>query len=195
MSTVKRNTFSDRFSVLARLNEVVFHIDDMANLWKIKDRNTLHTTLKRYTQKGLLFRIYRGFYSIKPPNQIDSLFLGTKALHQYSYVSTETVLAKAGIIMQNASYMTLISPVSKKFSINNYSYRSRKLSDRFLFNNTGINIINNVLTASTERATADILYFNPKFYFDAPKLINWKIVRKIQKEIGYPLTQKNYDLA
>jgi hypothetical protein len=97
--------------------------------------------------------------------------------------------------MQKTSYITLISPVSKKFSINNYSYRSRKLSDRFLFNNTGINEINNVLTADTERAAADILYFNPKFYFDAPKLINWKRVRKIQKEVGYPLTPNYYDLA
>jgi len=36
-----------------------------------------------------------------------------------------------------------------------------------------------------ERAVADILYFNPKFYFDSPNLINWTKVEEIKKKVGY----------
>ena len=187
MSTDYNNTTSGRFALLARLNEILFHTQDLSNLWKIKQKNTLYTTLKRYAQKGLLFRVYKGLYSIKPFNEINFFLLGIKALHQFSYVSTETVLAQTGIIQQDIRYVTLLSSVSKKFSIQKYNYRSRKLADKFLFNNTGIKDTDGVPTASIERAIADILYFNPRFYFDAKKDIDWKKVKEIQKEIGYPL--------
>jgi predicted transcriptional regulator of viral defense system len=185
MSTEYSNATSNRFALLARLNETIFHTQDLATLWKIKEKNTLYTTLKRYTRKGLLFRIYKGFYSIKPFDKVDPNLLGIEALHQFAYVSTETVLAQAGIIQQNLNYITLVSSVSKKFSIQKINYRSRKMSDKFLFNDIGINNTAGFLIADVERAVADILYFNPHFYFDSKKNINWKKVKEIRKEIGY----------
>lgn len=187
MSTGKTNTVQDRFAKLARLGEQVFHIQDLANLWNINNKNTLYTTLKRYTQAGLLFRIYRGLYSIKPVEKIDPYLLGVKVLHKFAYVSTETVLSDAGIILQNIKYITIISSESRKFSIGNINYRSRQLDDKFLFQKNGINMKNGVNTASIERAVADILYFQPNFYFDNPKQIDWNKVKKIQKEMGYKL--------
>lgn len=65
MSTGYKNTTNYRFARLAQTGEVLFHTSDLANLWQIRNKNTLHTTIKRYTQKGLFFRIYRGFYSLK----------------------------------------------------------------------------------------------------------------------------------
>jgi hypothetical protein len=44
--------------------------------------------------------------------------------------------------------------------------------------------------ALPERAVADLLYYNPKAYFDAP--LNWKKIQRIQKKIGYPLTPQHY---
>jgi predicted transcriptional regulator of viral defense system len=121
MSTDYNNTTSGRFALLARLDEPLFHTQDLANLWKIKEKNTLYTTLKRYTQNGFLFRIYKGLYSIRPIDKIDPNLLGIEALHQFAYVSTETVLAQAGIIQQNLNYITLVSSVSKKFSIQKFN--------------------------------------------------------------------------
>ncbi len=39
--------------------------------------------------------------------------------------------------------------------------------------------------ATVERAVADLLYFNPKYYFDGNSRIDWKKVKEIQGIIGY----------
>jgi hypothetical protein len=41
------------------------------------------------------------------------------------------------------------------------------------------------MMANIERAVADLLYFNSNYYFDNKKRIDWKKVKKIQKEVGY----------
>ena len=73
----------------------------------------------------------------------------------------------------------------KKFSVVNHSYLVRRLKDTYLYNDRGIDIINGVMMAGVERAVADLLYFNPEFYFDNEKKIDWKKVKQIQKEVGY----------
>jgi predicted transcriptional regulator of viral defense system len=119
MSTVKQNTALARFAQIASLKEQVFHINDLANPWEIKNKNTLHITVSRYVKQGLLFRIYRGFYSLIPPEKIDKNLLGIKAIHGYAYLSCETVLVNAGIIQQDIQYTTFISSQSNRFSIAN----------------------------------------------------------------------------
>ncbi|MCD6270293.1 hypothetical protein J7J23_00755 [bacterium] len=187
MSTGYDNITNNRFAQLARMNEVIFHISDLANLWQIQNKNTLYTTLKRYVQKGLLFRIYRGFYSLKKIEQIEPALLGIKALNRFAYLSTETVLVKAGIISQVSHRITLVSSVSKRFSIGGNFYLVRKLDDRFLFNPIGLRIEGGFYQAAVERAAADLLYFNPHYFFDARQLLDWEKVKKIQEELGYPI--------
>jgi predicted transcriptional regulator of viral defense system len=183
----------NRFAELARLGEVVFHTGDLANLWQISSKNTLYTTIKRYVERGLLFRIHKGYYAIKDPKNIDPLLLGVKAIHGNVYVSTETILAEEGVIQQNIPAITLVSNQSKRFSVVGNAYYSRQLADSFLYQSKGIiTLANGVRKASKERAIADLLYFNPHAYFDAEKLINWKKVRSLQKDIGYPLTPQRY---
>lgn len=184
----------NRFAELARLGELVFHTDDLANLWGITNKNTLYTAIKRYTQQGLLFRIHKGFYAIKPSAMIDPLLLGVKALHDYAYVSAETILREHGVIQQELPYITLISNQTKRFTINGRAYYARKLPDQFLYQSTGISsTADGVRNATPERAVADLLYFNKHAYFDTPKRVDWKRVRELQKDIGYPLTPQRDD--
>ncbi len=192
MSTEKYN---NRFAELAKIGETIFHSRDLANLWHITDPNTLYTTLKRYAQKKLIFKIYKGFYSLKPLSELDPLLLGVKALHQYCYISTETVLESAGLINQATNKISLVSAISKKFLIHNHHYYCRKLDEKFLFNPAGITEKGGIKIASPERAVADMLYFNPQATFDAEKLIDWNKVRVIQQALGYPLTPKRYVTA
>ncbi len=191
MSTVNQTSAQQRFQLIAQLNEKVFHIDDLARLWQITSKNTLRITIHRYIKKGWLFRIYRGFYSIVPVNKLDPFFLGVKALHQFAYVSTESVLSEAGVIMQIPSSITLISAESRQYTIGNYEYRSRKLQDQFLFNSVGIKDTQEFKKAGIERAVADLLYYNSKFHFDNYSLIDWQKVKEMQEIIGYSKT--NYD--
>ncbi len=182
-----------RIAILAQKSETVFHIKDLANLWDIRDQKTLRMTVKRYADSALIFRIYRGFYSTLPLEKLDPEWVGFKALHTYCYLSTETVLFKAGTISQKPNYITFVSGHSKKFAIGGMDFSSRKLQDLFLYNSEGISQKNGFRTASVERAIADMLYFNPLCPFD--KKIDWKAIKNIQKKIGYPLTTDRYDIT
>ena len=188
MSTEKTNITANRFALLARMNETIFHTGDLYNLWGFKNTNNLYTTLKRYVKAGLLYRVYNGLYSIHPVTELDPYLLGIKALHKYSYVSVESVLADEGIMLQSLNYITLISSISKRFLINDNHYYSRRLHDRYLHNNAGIIEKNGLRIATVERAVADLLYYNPGAYFDGDALIPWDKVNALQQVIGYKIT-------
>ncbi|MDP3956342.1 MAG: hypothetical protein Q8Q18_03820 [bacterium] len=193
MSTEKYNvdTSTDaRFAILARMGEVVFHARDTATLWGITNVNTLYITLSRYVRAGLLFRLHNGLYSIKPIDELDPLLVGTKVLHGNCYVSTETVLVKAGVIQQHVAYTTLVGTVSRRFVLGGHRFRCRRLSNAYLYNEVGIMHRGDVRIASTTRAVADMLYFDPHYHFDASAYIDWDLVRKMQGELGYPLTNR-----
>jgi len=193
MSTLKNNITARRIALLAKTGEKVFHTNDLANLWNIQNENTLRITLKRYVENGLIYRIYKGFYSILPINEIDPILMGTKAIHQFCYLSTETVLYREGYIFQNIDYLTFIGSKSLRFTIGKNKFISRQLDEKYLYNTEGISSNNSIKTAILERAVCDMLYFNPNYHFD--RSIDWKKIRSMQKKIGYPLTPHRYDTA
>jgi predicted transcriptional regulator of viral defense system len=175
-----------RINELIKLERKIYHSNDLAILWHITNKNTLYTTIKRYVQKGVLVSIYKGLYSTLPLSQLDPLDLGKAIIHRYTYLSTESVLAQAGVIAQPTYVYTFVSSLPKKVSVENWSYLFRQLKPEFLYNPIGISDQNGVLVASAERAAADLLYFNPRYHFDVPESIDRKQVEFIQKEIGYP---------
>ncbi len=177
-------------ATLLKQTEVLFHTQDLAILWGITNRNTLHMTISRYLNKGILYGIQRGLYSTILPETIPPTLLAHRALHRYSYISCETVLFTQGIISQKPQAITMMSSVSKQINVCNIQVRIHRLHDRFLYHPAGMmNATSEVPTASTERAIADILYINPFFHFDAP--IDWKKIKELQHTIGYPLTQRS----
>lgn len=173
---------------LINSNQRVFHTQDLSLLWQMSG-NTLYTTIKRYCAKGVINRVYKGMYIIGKLEDIDSFLLGIKVLNRYAYISTETILENNGIINQKIPYITLISSVSRKFKIGKHSYVCRQLNDQYLFQAADIKEKDGVKYAGISRAVADLLYFNPKYYFDNQKLINWVKVNKIKKEVGYANTK------
>lgn len=189
-----RESSGERFARLAAMGEQIFHADDLANLWNIRNASTLHMTLSRYVSQGLLFRIQNGLYSIKSPTQLHPHLIGLKALHGPAYISCETVLFDAGVINQPPQAIAIVSGVSRRFTLAGNDYRSRKLADSFLFNNAGIVVKHGIRIANVSRAVADTLYFNSKKHFDVPSVIQWDAVRDIMNAAGYPLVlMKRYD--
>ena len=175
--------FDDRFAKIAAMGQIIFHAKDLANLWRIGNENTLYATLSRYVKKGLLFRAHKGLYAIKPIDHIDPIMLGIKALRRFAYVSAETALAHYGIIQQETREITLVSDISKRFTIGPHHYRCRKLNDQYLHNTMGIIVKNGYKIATVPRAVADLLYFNKNAHFDAKNVIDWKQVKIIQKQV------------
>ncbi|HEX7432751.1 MAG TPA: hypothetical protein VF326_03785 [Anaerolineaceae bacterium] len=168
------------------MDRKIYHSNDLALLWDITNKNTLYTTIKRYVQKGVLVPIYKGLYSTVPLTQLDPLELGKSIIHRYTYLSMESVLAQAGIIAQTTYMVTFVSDLPKKVIVGSMSFLFRQLKAEYLNNPTGVTNQNGVFVATPERAVADMLYFNSKYHFDVPESIDFKKVKSIQKEVGYP---------
>lgn len=174
-----------RINKLSRLDRKLYHSGDLAVLWGIFNKNTLYTAIKRYAKNGVLFPIYKGLYSTVPIDEMDPLELGAAIAHKYTYLSTESVLAKAGVIYQIVHKHTFISDFSREITAGGSIFIYRKIKDDFLLNPSGITNQNGVFVASTERAAADLLYLNPNYHFDNPDNIDWEKMDNIKKEVGY----------
>ncbi len=179
-------TKDEKIKKLLQDSRKLYHTQDLAILWDIGNSNTLYTTIKRYIKRGLLNKIYKGFYSSVSLNEIDPILLGLTGLHCYGYLSTESVLVKEGLIFQDVRYITLVSETSRRFEIAGHKFLVRQMKDSYLYNETGITMNDKgIKVASIERAVADMLYFNPSYHFDAKNIIDWKKVKEIQSKIGY----------
>ena len=175
-----------RINELLKLDRKLYHTNDLALLWNIANKNTLYTAIKRYVQKGVLLPVFKGLYATVPIPQLDPQELGISIIHRYAYLSTESVLAQAGVITQMTYAYTFVSSQSKRVSLGATLYLFRQLSDQYLYNPSGISYRNGVFAATPERAAADMLYFNPKYHFDMPEALDFEKVKSIQKEVGYP---------
>ncbi|OGY86288.1 MAG: hypothetical protein A2233_02805 [Candidatus Kerfeldbacteria bacterium RIFOXYA2_FULL_38_24] len=188
---------NNRIAQLLSQKQLILHTQDLAAIWNISNKNTLHQTASRLISLKYLYPIYKSLYStrsLSKTNNLDELWaLGVSAVHNYAYISCETVLYQQGFINTPPQYISIISHCSKNFRIAENFYKTRQLKDQFLFSPTGIYQNDRkfgVNVADVTRAIADMLYFNPRFHFD--KKIDWLLVKKVQKKIGYPLTKKRY---
>jgi hypothetical protein len=175
-----------RISELIKLDRKIYHTNDLSLLWDVTNRNTLYTAIKRYVEKGVLIRVYKGLYSTVPLSQLDPLELGKAIIHRYTYLSTESVLAQAGVIYQSVYRYTFVSDQPKQVTVDAMSFLFRQLKPDYLYNPSGIIKVQGVFVATPERAAADMLYFNPRYHFDVPESLDFQEIGLLQKEIGYP---------
>lgn len=158
-----------RLDTLIKSDRKLFHTQDLALLWEVSDRNTLYTTIKRYVAKGILITVHKGLYSTIEISKLDPVELAVAMIHDYAYVSCETILARNGIITQEINALTLVSTKSAKFKAGNISVLVRKMADTLLYNPNGIVRVETVFEATVERAMADMRYYVPKYHFDNPR--------------------------
>ena len=158
-----------KLNLLLKSNQKLFHTQDLALLWEINNRNTLYTVIKRMVKRGVLTSLIKGLYSTIPVDEIDKFQLGGALIHRFCYVSCETVLEKEGVINQKVYPITFVSSVSQKIEFGGREYIYRKLKPEILFDPKGVGKKDGYFMATRERATSDMLYFNPKYYFDNQK--------------------------
>ncbi|MBU0576812.1 hypothetical protein KJ707_03220 [Patescibacteria group bacterium] len=178
-----RNTYKQK--ILLEQNKHIFSSTDLAVLWEIENKNTLWTTLKRYTQNQVLYRLHKGLYSTLPINKLNPLEVGCALSGPSAYVSAETVLQNQGIIMQNINKITLFGPKQKKFSLGRDEYWCRYLNFKYLLNRAGIIERETYSIATPARAVADLLHLNPIYYFDNQLAVAKLNTKQIQQKLGY----------
>lgn len=175
---------------ILRTEGTVFTTQELAVLFGLK-RQYLKVVLNRLVVRNDLVRIVRGLYAVKG-KEVDFLELASK-LKYPSYVSMETILAKNGIIFQDYSQTVFsVSNNSLKKNVWERKFEYRKIKDSILKNPLGIENKNRYMTASSERAICDCLYFCPGYYFDNLSKINldklWLVAsiygnKRLEKEV------------
>lgn len=161
---------------LIRAKNTVFTTKEIALLWGESDVNFVRKKIDRYLKFKKLYSIRRGVY-IKD-NNYDKYELATK-IFTPSYVSFETVLAKAGVIFQFYSQIFTASYLSRELIIDGQAYVFKRIKNSILLNKAGIQNEETYFIASPERAFLDVIYLNKEYYFDNLSNLNWEKVLEI----------------
>lgn len=154
----------------------VFTAKDIALIWKETNLDTLKARINYYVKTGKLYSMRRGIYA-KDKNY-DKLELATKVFTP-SYVSFETVLARAGVTFQYYSQIFVASYLTREIVIDNQTYSYKKIKDAILTNYAGIESKENYSIASPERAFLDIVYLYKDYHFDNLAPLDWGKVYEI----------------
>jgi hypothetical protein len=169
----QKGEYSD---ILLRSPRTIFSTKDVALLWGEEREDTVSIRLNRYVRSGKLIRVRRGLYA-KDKNY-DKFELATK-IYIPSYISFETVLAKAGVIFQFYGQIFVASYVTREVKVNDQAYAYKRIRDSILTNHTGVEAKNNYHIASPERAFLDVVYSNKDYHFDNLSPLNWERVFEI----------------
>ena len=162
--------------VLLRSSRTVFSTKDVALLWGEEREDTVSARLNKYVKSGKLIRVRRGLYA-KDKNY-DKFELATK-IYTPSYISFETVLAKAGIVFQFYGQIFVASYVTREVKVDDQTYAYKRIRDSILTNHAGIKAKNDYHIASPERAFLDVVYSNKDYHFDNLSPLNWERVFEI----------------
>lgn len=162
----------NKFNILEIYNssQTVFTFKDLALLWQSNSLPDVKARVNYYVRKGDLFAPRKGFYC--RDKNYNKLELANK-LYKPSYISLDTILFKNGIIFQYSEVITAVSYLKREIISEDYKLQYYKIKDSVLCDPLGIEVRDNVYTASTERALLDALYLNQQRYFDNLRPINW----------------------
>ena len=144
--------------ILYRDPRTVFTIEDIAVLTGESQIERLRNRLHYYISKGDLCNPRRGIYAKIPylPEELACV------VYARSYVSLEFVLAPMGIVIHDASIITMAGYLNRKVQIDGRFVHYRFFKRDILMNSAGIEQKGpNLRIASPERAFMDLLYFRP----------------------------------
>lgn len=163
-------------SDILRSSNTVFTFKDISIIWGVTNRPSAIAGVNYYVKTGGLHRIRRGIYA-KDKNY-DRFELATK-IYTPSYISFETVLAKAGIIFQYYGQIFAASYLTREITADRETYIYKKIKNAILTNGAGIEHKGNYSIASPERAFLDTIYLYKDYHFDNYKSLHWEKVFEI----------------
>lgn len=171
----------DYIKILLRSKKTVFSVKDIALLWGDPGTNAARSRLKYYVQNGDLHRIRQGLYA--KDRDYDRLELATR-IFTPSYVSFETVLAKAGVTFQFYSRILVASYLTREIVCDGQTYQFRKIKDVILTNPAGVENAGERSMATPERAFLDTMYVHSDYHFDNLTPLDWKKVFELLPQYG-----------
>ena len=172
----KKPKKGEYLDILLRSPKTIFSTKDAALLWSEERGSTVSARLNKYVKAGKLIGVRRGLYA-KDKNY-EKFELATK-IYTPSYISFETVLAKAGVVFQFYSQVFVASYITREVVVDGQTYSYKRIRDSILTNRIGIEAKYNYYIASPERAFLDIVYASKGYHFDNLSPLDWVKVFEI----------------
>ncbi len=171
-----RPTKGEYIEILLRSPKTIFSVKDIVLLWGQTASVAVRVRLSQYVKNKKLIRIHRGIYA--KDNNYDRSELATR-VYTPSYISFETVLTRSGINFQYYGNIFVASYVTREIEIDKQKISFIKIKDYVLSNTIGITHINDVATATKERAFLDRIYVSKDYHFDYLDILDWDKVFEI----------------
>lgn len=165
-----------KYEILLKSGLTVFSINDLMTLWTASSRRAVLESVKGYLKRGKLFRIYQGIYSLS--TDYDQLELPQK-IFPPCYISYYSALAWHGIIFQYYSDIHLFASNAKVVQLGKQRFVFHQVKPVVLFNQLGVESVDNYLMASRERAICDSLYLSSNLAFDNLNGVDWSKLKEI----------------
>jgi hypothetical protein len=164
---------------LLRSGHTLFTIDDIALYWKQGNRDQVIESARAYANRGKLWRITQGIYSLT--SKYDPAQLAAK-LNSPSYITGWYVLARSGVVFQYyGEGVTSFALRGRRFLIDNREYLYHQVKKEVFFNDLGIIKNKDYWIASPERAVGDMLYLNRELSFDNLAGLDFNLLEKIAR--------------
>jgi hypothetical protein len=171
-----QNNKSDVILAIYTDNRTVFRLKDIALLTGESNFLSLNKKLNYHVKTGKLQNPRKGIYT-KPGYNSEEMAC---TIFTPSYISLEYVLQKVGVLFQYDSRISVICNLSRSIEFEDQTYLFRKMKGELLVNTLGIvRKENQINIASPERAFLDLLYLNPKYYFDNLNPLNKELIFKL----------------
>ncbi|MBU2543668.1 type IV toxin-antitoxin system AbiEi family antitoxin domain-containing protein [Patescibacteria group bacterium] len=161
----------NKLQQLYQSGQSVITTNELGMIWQLNDRAVLRNKIYYWVKTGKLHRLQRGVYALRV--NYNQLELAGKVLSP-SYVSLSTVLQQEGVVFQYDETITSIANLSREFEVAGVKLSYRKIQDKVLFNDLGLERKNSYTIASKERALLDMMYLAPGFYADNLAKIDWE---------------------
>ncbi len=143
---------------LSKLGQCIFTPLDAMRIMD-KSEVAVRFFLHRYTKRGALVSLKKGFYALKAkmPNELEI----ANKIYTPSYVSLEYALSFYKIIPETVYTITSITTkATREFTISNIIYKYNKIRKDLFFGYEPIKKGNTlILMATPEKALVDYLYF------------------------------------
>lgn len=159
-----------------------------ADIRKIAGLNdaSLRVTLARLWKNQEITRLCRGYYTLDPA-KVDYEQLACE-IYAPSYLSLEWVLARAGVLSQQPTHLTLVTQNrAKKIMAGDKQITYQHLKPEMWW---GYEIQSGVNMATPEKALLDLIYLSKNGYATPPNdemnlnLLNKKLLQKYLKRSG-----------
>ena len=168
----------------------VFTIKDIALLWNEANAELVKRRLYRYVKSEKLYAIRRGLYA-RDKNY--SKFEVATKIYTPSYISFETVLARAGVVFQLYGQIFAASYLTREITADKQTYSYRKIKHSILTNHAGIEMKEHYFIASPERAFLDTVYLRKGYHFDNLSPLDWNKVFEMLPIYGNKRMEKRVD--